>query len=181
MPADVVDEAGAADLAAAIEAAANVLLDLLERSRDELAVLLVGDARMQELNREWRGKNRPTDVLSFGQDAEDVGEDAGEDVGEDAGADAGVGPRLLGDIVISVDTARRQAGEGGWTDVEETTRLLLHGLLHLLGHDHEEDDDARRMREAEADLVAALAARGVPCASDVALSAPGGTGRGEGE
>jgi len=177
MPADVVDEAGAEDLAAAIEAAANDLLALLERSGDELAVLLVGDARMQELNREWRGKDRPTDVLSFGQD----GEDTGEDVGEGAGEDAGAGPRLLGDIVISVDTARRQAAEGGWTDVEETTRLLLHGLLHLLGHDHEEDDEARRMREAEADLVAALAARGVPCASDVALSAPGGTGRGEGE
>ena len=83
---------------------------------------------MQRLNRRWRGKNRPTDVLSFPQDADG----------------------LLGDVVISVETARRQAIEQRTTVGREADRLLIHGLLHLLGYDHERSPaEARRMRLRE--------------------------------
>ena len=87
---------------------------------------------MRRLNRAWRGKDRPTDVLSF---------------------PAGGPGALLGDIVISLDTARRAAKEEGRGVGAELDRYLAHGLLHLLGHDHERPADARRMAEAEDALV----------------------------
>jgi len=98
----------------------------------ELSLLVVGDAAMRRLNRAWRGKDRPTDVLSFPA--------------------AGPGA-LLGDVVISLDTACRAAREEGRTIAAELDRYLAHGLLHLLGHDHERPADARRMAEAEDALV----------------------------
>jgi len=100
--------------------------------RAELSVLVVGDAAMRRLNRAWRGKDRPTDVLSFPA--------------------AGPGA-LLGDIVVSLDTARRSAKEEGRAIATELDRYLAHGLLHLLGHDHHRPADARRMAEAEDALV----------------------------
>ncbi len=111
----------------------------------ELSVLLVNDERIRELNRNWRNKDKPTDVLSFPQDFPDrefperfepeglIGE-----VRENCR-----GCRILGDIVVSVDTARRQAGELGWSLEEELERLLLHGFVHLLGFDHERDEKQR--------------------------------------
>ncbi len=98
----------------------------------ELSVLVVGDAAMRRLNRAWRGKDRPTDVLSFPA--------------------AGPGA-LLGDVVVSLDTARRSAKEDGRAIGAELDRYLAHGLLHLLGHDHHRPADARRMAEAEDALV----------------------------
>jgi probable rRNA maturation factor len=71
---------------------------------------------------------------------------------------------MLGDVVISVPVLERQASDGGWTVDEELARLLLHGVLHLLGFDHESDQDARAMRSEEGRVVAALAARGISCA-----------------
>lgn len=131
------------------EAVMEVLLEAIDRSSSEVVVLLVGDDRIRELNREWRGKDQPTDVLSFSQlEGEAL-------VG---GAD------LLGDIVVSVDTLRRQAAEGDWTDHEELARLLLHGLLHLLGYDHERAADELVMRAQESILARALLARGLACA-----------------
>jgi probable rRNA maturation factor len=101
----------------------------------ELSVSLVSDARIRALNKAWRGKDKATDVLSFPQ-------------GE------GVGPLVfLGDIVISTDTARRQAREYSRTVEEEVQRYLAHGLLHLLGHDHHRPGDKRRMAAAEARLL----------------------------
>jgi probable rRNA maturation factor len=97
----------------------------------ELSILVVGDRRIRALNREWRQKDAPTDVLSFPQDAS--------------------GP--LGDVVISLDTARRQAREGGWSLAAELRRLLAHGLLHCLGHDHQQPAEARRMARAERRLL----------------------------
>ena len=109
----------------------------------ELSLVLVSDRVMHELNRRWRGKNRPTDVLAFSQR-------------EGAGA-APVG--LLGDVVISVDTARRQAAALGHSVAVEAERLLVHGLLHLLGYDHERSAaEARRMRRKERALLRALGA-----------------------
>jgi rRNA maturation RNase YbeY len=71
---------------------------------------------------------------------------------------------MLGDVVISVPVLERQAAEGGWTVDEELARLLLHGVLHLLGFDHENDEDARVMRFEEARIVTGLAGRGIACA-----------------
>src|SRR5207237_4296551 len=96
----------------------------------ELSLALVRDRRMRALNREWRGKDRPTDVLSFPQDG-----------------------ASLGDVVISLDTARRQARQGGWSLSAELRRLLAHGLLHCLGHDHHTARKARRMAAAEERLL----------------------------
>lgn len=98
----------------------------------ELSIVVTTDREIRQLNRQWRGKDKPTDVLSFPQDPK---------------------TGLLGDIVISLDTARRQAGEGGRPLSEELERLLAHGLLHLLGHDHETPDDAQRMAKAEVALL----------------------------
>jgi probable rRNA maturation factor len=97
---------------------------------------------MHRLNREWRGVDRPTDVLAFAQ-AEGPG-----------GAPAG----LLGDVVISIDTARRQAAERRAALGAELDRLLIHGVLHLVGYDHERSAaEARRMRRRENDLARRLA------------------------
>jgi len=103
--------------------------------RQELSLVVTTDRAIQVLNRDWRGKDKPTDVLSFGLQAS---------------------PDLLGDVVISLDTARRQASEGGRPLTDELARLLAHGLLHLLGHDHEVSADARRMAKAEVDLLGTI-------------------------
>jgi len=86
----------------------------------------VTDAAIRRLNRTWRGVDRVTDVLSFPAADPDVGR-------------AGVGSAVLGDIAIAVDTARRQAREHGHPVRDEIRILALHGLLHLLGYDHDAD------------------------------------------
>ncbi|HLK12884.1 MAG TPA: rRNA maturation RNase YbeY [Candidatus Binatia bacterium] len=129
-------------LAARLRRSAERLLVALRLADAELSVLLVSDRGMRALNRAWRGKDRPTDVLAFAQR-----EGAG-------GAPAG----LLGDVVISVDTARRQAAERGAPVADEAQRLLVHGLLHLLGYDHERSAaEAARMRRRERALIRRLA------------------------
>lgn len=112
----------------------------------EASVVLTDDAEVHELNRQWRGIDRATDVLSFAlSEAED----------------ASVHPGVLGDIVVSLDTAARQAtelthaervyGEPGhpWGFREEVLFLVVHGLLHLLGHDHAEPEEAALMQAEE--------------------------------
>jgi probable rRNA maturation factor len=99
--------------------------------REELSIALVSDREMRALNRRWRRKDRPTDVLSFPL----------------------LEPDSLGDVVISLDTARRQAGQGGWPLATELRRLLAHGILHCRGYDHEQRAGARRMAAAERRLL----------------------------
>ena len=131
-------------LAARLARSARRLLRALGLERAELSVLLVSDREMRRLNHRWRGRDRPTDVLAFAQ---------GE--GPAAAPDG-----LLGDVVISVDTARCQAAERGETLGREGERLLIHGLLHLLGYDHERSAaDARRMQRRERALARLLASR----------------------
>ena len=131
----------AAALATSLRRSARRLLAGLARDGAELSVLLVSDGEMRRLNRDWRGRDRPTDVLSFAQ-------------GEGAGA---APDGLLGDVVISVDTARRQARSGRRPLGREAERLLVHGLLHLLGYDHERSAaDARRMQRRERALARRL-------------------------
>jgi probable rRNA maturation factor len=111
-----------------------VLLRGLGRAREELVLSLVGDAEIRLLNEEYRGRRRATDVLSFSL------------LEGDHGAHRG---RLLGDVVISVDTAARQARQRRRSLDETVTRLLIHGLLHVVGHDHQRADEARAMRSEE--------------------------------
>lgn len=127
------DASGLPDLAL-LRARAVRALRALGCARSELSIALVDDAQIRALNAAHRGIDRPTDVLSFslfeGEHAEHRG-------------------ALLGDVVISVDTARRQAraARRGFDDV--VARLLIHGTLHLVGFDHETDAEAREMRAEE--------------------------------
>ena len=97
------------------------------RAKGELAIAIVTDAHVQELNRAYRRKDKPTDVLSFPSDTRGV----------------------LGDIVIARGVATRQAREHGHPLETELRILALHGLLHLIGYDHEAADDRGRMRRME--------------------------------
>ncbi len=112
----------------------------------EASVVLVDDAYMQELNAEYRGKNCPTDVLSFAM------EEGEAEIDYD-----GQAPdfRLLGDIVISLETAARQAQEYDHSYERELSFLTVHGMLHLLGYDHgtDEDDDGLALMEQKQEAV----------------------------
>ncbi len=88
----------------------------------EVSILITGDGRLRELNRTWRGMDRPTDVLSFPD-----------------GTTLPNGRRLLGEVAVSMDAARRQAAELGHSVEREVEELVLHGVLHLAGYDHEKD------------------------------------------
>jgi len=108
----------------------------------ELSILFMDDEDIRELNREYRKKDRPTDVLSFPMREGEFGD---------------LNPDLLGDVVISLDTAKRQAEERGETLEEEINLLLIHGILHLLGFDHEKNAaEARRMQAKEKGLAGLL-------------------------
>ncbi len=112
--------------------------------RVEVSVALVDDDYIHDLNRRFRGQDRPTDVLAFPMGEEEPG----------AGDEPGV--LLLGDVVISLPAAVRQAAEYGHGFAWEVARLAVHGTFHLLGYDHERDEDARRMQEREDAVLAAL-------------------------
>ncbi|RIL04400.1 MAG: rRNA maturation RNase YbeY [Proteobacteria bacterium] len=122
---------------------ARGLLRALGESRSELSLALVDDAEMASLNQAHRGKSGPTDVLSFSLLE---------------GPHAGFRSRLLGDVVIDVEQAARQARRARRTLDDEMAKLLIHGVLHLLGRDHEIDAEARAMRAEERRLWRALVA-----------------------
>ena len=116
---------------------AQRILDDLDRPDAELSVLVTGDDEIRELNRQYRDLDRPTDVLAFPQlHSDNSFGNAGHD--------------LLGDVVISRQRAEAQAWEQGVGYDIEMRRLLAHGILHLLGYDHEgSDEDAAVMKELE--------------------------------
>jgi probable rRNA maturation factor len=124
------------------EAAARKLLADADRPGAEVSVLLVDDVRIRELNRQWRGQDKPTDVLSWPQ----------EEAGGRAAANALV-TDLLGDVVISLDTAARQSQKRGWSLAEETALLLVHGILHLLGYEDESEAGSEAMKAMERKLL----------------------------
>ena len=108
------------------------------RARGDVTVALVADRKIRALNQRYRRKDAATDVLSF-----------------PAGPDRPLrhaGPPFLGDIVIATGVARRQASRAGHSYATELRVLALHGLLHLLGYDHDDDTDKGRMARAEARL-----------------------------
>jgi probable rRNA maturation factor len=123
------------------------VLEVLEQSGSEVSILLTNDEEIQTLNRQYRFKDTPTDVLSFPQSA---------------GSLTPLGP-ILGDVVLSMDAVYRQSEAGclsrvatvlgerskHWSPLDEATFLTLHGILHLLGHDHELPAEADRMEALE--------------------------------
>lgn len=143
--ADAVDEARAQALAAF----AMGRLDLPEGS--EVSLSFVDDDEMAQMNEGYRGKEGPTDVLSFECDNLDDGFPAPADGG----------PYELGDVIIAPDVARRQAAELGVDFLDEVDLLVVHGVLHLNGYDHVTDEDAAVMEPLQERIVGDLrAARG---------------------
>jgi rRNA maturation RNase YbeY len=128
--------------AALLERRAAALLDALGRRGAELSIALVDDQEMAEMNARYRGRQGPTDVLSFS-------------LLEGDHVDFGGG--LLGDVVIDVAQAARQAAARGASLDDELGRLLVHGTLHLLGHDHQRPEEAREMEALESRLWDAIA------------------------
>ena len=120
----------------AIEAAVRVAGASLPPGA-EVSLLLIDDEGIRGLNARWRGKDKPTNVLSFPQ---------------------GEGP-LLGDIALGFETVKREAELGDKPLHHHIARLIVHGTLHLLGHDHETDEEAETMERLEADALKAL---GIP-------------------
>ncbi|MGC1453841.1 MAG: rRNA maturation RNase YbeY [Nitrospirota bacterium] len=118
------------------------LLQGLGLPEAELSVLFIGDRAMRTLNHAWRNRDKTTDVLSFPLRE---------------GRFPHIQPDMLGDIVISVPVAVRQADEAGHSLTVELERLLVHGLLHLLGYDHEQGlREARHMERRERQLLKKL-------------------------
>lgn len=124
----------------ALVATAKKLLDAAGEPDSSLSLTLVNDAAIRQLNRDHRGKDKPTDVLSFS-------------LVENG---SGSAERLLGDVVISIETARRQAAEYDASLQAEVYRLLIHGILHVMGHDHERAGERRAMVAAERRLAGAI-------------------------
>ena len=129
----------------------NAMLKALRIEHCELSVVLTNDATIRALNRDYRKMDKPTDVLAFAMRE---------------GPLTGVSPDMLGDVVISLETAERQAVEVKRSLQDEVAMLSAHGLLHLLGFDHRDRQEERRMT-ARTDMLRAV------CASTTTRSAKG--------
>jgi probable rRNA maturation factor len=113
----------------------------------ELAVMLTDDAGIRTLNSNWRGVDKPTNVLSF---------PALQPTGRNGPDDA---PRMLGDIAIAYETTRKEANDEQKPFDHHLSHMAVHGFLHLIGYDHEKNDDAETMETLEAEILAQL---GIP-------------------
>jgi probable rRNA maturation factor len=114
------------------------------RTRSEamqLTIRVVGAAESRRLNRTWRGKDKPTNVLSFSGNGNGGHEEC---------------PRFLGDLAICAPVVAREAREQGKSPVAHWAHMVVHGVLHLLGYDHENDRDAERMEARETKILAQL-------------------------
>jgi probable rRNA maturation factor len=146
MPVEIVrKEAGGTFSNRDLRRIALKVLELVEQSQAELSLALVNNREIRKLNAKYRQKDYPTDVLSF-----------------PAANELPIGVRLLGDVVISVEKAAEQAKQRGRTLNEEMVTLLIHGIVHLLGYDHERSPkDARIMGRLEKRIYRALCDRGI--------------------
>ncbi len=129
--------------ARALKRTMQSLLAAVDEGESSISVTLVDDAAIQRINAEHRGKDKSTDVLSF-------------PLFDESSTDPEIDERLLGDIVISIDTARRQAADYDAPLQNEIYRLLIHGLLHVMGHDHMEAEERAEMEAEERRLAAAI-------------------------
>lgn len=133
-------------------AAVETMRAALSSRPAEVELTLCSDAEMTRLNFDHMGVRGPTDVLAF--PLHDWTVDSGhshlaDDDGRHVSGSGDSGPLVLGDVVIDLDQAVRQAAEGDWSVPEEVALLAIHGTLHLLGHDHDDTDGEVAMREAE--------------------------------
>ena len=119
-------------------ATAAAAVRALPAASGEVSVVLTDDAAMQKLNREWRGLDKPTNVLSF------------------PAAPGAAAPTLLGDIVIAYETVAREAAAEGKLFADHVAHLAVHGFLHLLGYDHDSDARAEEMERLETRILARL-------------------------
>jgi probable rRNA maturation factor len=131
-----------------LKKAAEMILSVLGYQDNELSISITGDSAIRRINREYLGKDRPTNVISFSMQEGDFGE---------------VNPHILGDVIISADTAQREADEAGITFDSRLVFLLLHGILHLAGYDHERsgEQEARKMEETEQKIFEMLEKEGL--------------------
>lgn len=111
-----------------IKKIARDILEMLSLEGVEIGITLTDNKTIKQLNKQWRNKDKPTDVLSFPMEE-----------------CIGYRYRLLGDVVISLPFAKKQAQEIGLTYKEEILRLLIHGILHLIGYDHEKSEEDERI------------------------------------
>ncbi len=115
------------------------ILEQLGYPQGELSILLVADKEIEDLNRRYLQRKGPTNVIAFPMREGEI---------------ANLNPEILGDIVVSIETAKRQAFESGIDFKEMLARLLIHGLLHLLGYDHEgPEKEAGEMEQKEEELL----------------------------
>lgn len=161
---------------AALAGASAEAEDALPPGPAELSVVLTDDATVRTLNRDYRGKDKPTNVLSFALWADGGDEISVSDGNLGAGsfedvAQGPLAPVLLGDVILAFETMAREAVEQGKPFDHHVAHLVVHGVLHLLGYDHMNDPDAARMERLETEILAGL---GIPdpYAGDGARRAP---------
>lgn len=128
-------------LQAGLTCAARLVLKEYGLEEGEINIVLAGNRELQRLNRQYRGKDAPTDVLSFAM------------LEKGGPAAAGDGAQMLGDVYISLDKAGEQAAEAGHPLHREILILAIHGLLHLIGYDHQSEDDYEAMRKRELEIL----------------------------
>jgi probable rRNA maturation factor len=127
---------------------AETILSALGYPDSELSVVITGDLGIRRVNREYLDKDRPTNVISFAMAEGEFGD---------------MNPGMLGDVIISADTAAREAEEGGLPFWSRLCFLLLHGILHITGYDHERSGEAvaRRMEAKEREIFTLLEREGL--------------------
>jgi probable rRNA maturation factor len=152
------------DLARWVALARDVLESMGVRGDAEVSVFFVDEAAIASLNEQFLGKDGPTDVLAFPLEDDPVPGGRSPDLG---GTGPGTEPEdeplvLLGDVVICPEVAAANAAAHGVTETDETALLVVHGLLHLLGLDHQVDAEAERMEGLERELLARFHPSGSP-------------------
>lgn len=125
-----------------MEMTAQAILNALAFPDGELSILIVDDPRIEQLNRKYLNREGPTNVIAFPMREGSFGD---------------LNPQLLGDVVISTDTAASEAAVADIPTETRITELLIHGILHLFGYDHENDEpEARRMEQKSSELIEAV-------------------------
>jgi probable rRNA maturation factor len=120
-----------------IESSVNTILKILNTEDRELSLTFVDDAGITEINRQYLNRDYPTNVIAFSLNEGEFGD---------------INPTILGDIIISVETAIRDAKAGDLSIEDEIDYLMIHGVLHLLGYDHELPGEAEEMKEKEKEI-----------------------------